>query len=31
MDNEILIRVIAGGCFALGLLFLVQRRRKKTV
>jgi hypothetical protein len=28
MDNITLIRVIAGACFAIVLVFLIQRRRK---
>lgn len=29
MDNATLIQVIAGVCFVVGLVFLIQRRRKK--
>jgi preprotein translocase subunit SecG len=29
MDNAILIRVVAGVCFALVLGIMIQRRRKK--
>lgn len=28
MDNVEMIRVVAGVCFAIVLLFLIQRRRK---
>ena len=29
MDNATLIRVIAGVLFVVGIVFLIQRRRKK--
>jgi len=29
MDNATLIRIIAGVLFVVGLVFLIQRRRKK--
>ena len=28
MDNVSMIRIVAGVCFAIVLLFLIQRRRK---
>jgi len=31
MDTSTLIRVIAGVLFAIGLFYLIQRRRKKVV
>jgi hypothetical protein len=31
MNNEIIIRVIAGVCFAIVLGIMIQRRRKKAV
>jgi hypothetical protein len=31
MDNSLLIRIIAGVCFALVLGIMIQRRRKKVV
>jgi LPXTG-motif cell wall-anchored protein len=29
MDNATLVRIVAGILFAVGLFFLIQRRRKK--
>ena len=29
MDNVDMIRIVAGVCFALVLIFLIQRRRKR--
>jgi LPXTG-motif cell wall-anchored protein len=29
MDNTMIIRIVAGVLFAIGLAFLIQRRRKK--
>jgi LPXTG-motif cell wall-anchored protein len=29
MDNATLVRIVAGVLFAIGLTFLIQRRRKK--
>jgi hypothetical protein len=29
MDNVLMIRVISGALFAVGLVFLIQRRRRK--
>jgi len=29
MDNATLVRIIAGVLFVIGLVFLIQRRRKK--
>lgn len=29
MDNATVVRIIAGVLFAVGLVFLIQRRRKK--
>ncbi len=29
MDNVEMIRIVAGVCFALVLIFLIQRRRKR--
>ena len=31
MDTSTLIRVIAGVLFAVGLFYLIQRRRKKVI
>jgi LPXTG-motif cell wall-anchored protein len=29
MDNATLVRIVAGVLFAVGLVFLIQRRRRK--
>jgi LPXTG-motif cell wall-anchored protein len=29
MDNATLVRIVAGVLFAVGLIFLIQRRRRK--
>jgi LPXTG-motif cell wall-anchored protein len=31
MDNTTLIRIVAGVLFVVGLVFLIQRRRRKVV
>jgi LPXTG-motif cell wall-anchored protein len=31
MDNATLVRIVAGVLFAIGLTFLIQRRRKKAI